>query len=176
MPITVHWEICKGVVTLDDLLAMAGEVVEEKMWKGRKTMDKHFEVWKVIDNGEGTEGVNNGRKRYWIIVDKIVAADGGTAYKDVVDNLSKFGYAIVSSGYPVITAKLGKAPLETYVVSPAGKEYGRPDWDDTIAPKIAIRRVAGKAVLNTDRVLNKAAVRRLKKILPAAPQETVPVT
>ena len=105
-------------------------------------MDKHFEVWKVIFNGEGTEGENYGRKRHWKIVDKIETSDGETAYKDVVNNLSEFGYAIVTSEYPIITAKLGKAKLETYVVSPAGKEYGWADWDETIAPKIAIRRIA----------------------------------
>jgi len=139
-------------------------------------MDKHFEVWKVIFHGEGTGGENYGRKRHWIIVDKIETGDGETAYKDAVKNLSGFGYAIVSSAYPVITAKLGKATLETYVVSPAGKEYGWPDWDNTIAPKIAIRRVTGKAVLNKDRVLNKVAARQLEKILSAAPQKTVLVT
>jgi hypothetical protein len=138
-------------------------------------MDKHFEVWKVIFHGEGTEGENYGRKRHWIIVDKIVTGDVETAYKDVVKNLSGFGYAIVSSAYPVVTAKLGKATLETYVVSPAGKEYGWPDWDNTIAPKIAIRRVTCKAVINTDRVLNKVAASQLEKILSAATQRTVPV-
>jgi hypothetical protein len=139
-------------------------------------MDKHFEVWKVIFHGEGTEGENYGRKRHWKIVDKIVTVDGETAYKDVVKNLSGFGYAIVSSAYPVITAKLGKATLETYVVSPAGKEYGWPDWDHTIAPKIAIRRVACKAALNTDRILIKLAARKLKITLSAAPQSSAPLT
>ena len=109
-------------------------------------MDKHFEVWKVIFHGEGTEGENYGRKRHWKIVDKIIASDGELAYKDVVNNLSEFGYAIVSSEYPIVTAKLGKSKLETYVVSPAGKEYGWPDWNESIAPKIAIRQLTRKVV------------------------------
>jgi hypothetical protein len=137
-------------------------------------MDKHFEVWKVIFDGEGTEGENHGRKRHWRIVDKIETSDGETAYKDVVNNLSEFGYAIVSSEYPVITTKLGKAKLETYVVSPAGKEYGWADWDETIAPKITVRRVKRNAVVNTNRVFDQVAARKLKKTLSAVPRNTLP--
>ena len=138
-------------------------------------MDKHFEVWKVIFNGEGTQAENYGRKRHWKIIDKIETSDGETAYKDVVNNLSEFGYVIVSSEYPIITAKLGKAKLETYVVSPAGKEYRWADWDETIAPKITIRRVTRNAVVNTDRVLDQVTTRTLKKTLAAAPRRFAPV-
>jgi hypothetical protein len=139
-------------------------------------MDKHFEVWKVIFDGDGTQGENYGRKRHWKIVDKIITSDGETAYKDVVNNLSKFGYVIVSSEYPVVTAKLGKAQLETYVVSPAGKEYRWADWDNTIAPKIAIRLVTRNATANTHRVLEQVKRRVLKKPLAAAPRRFAPVT
>jgi hypothetical protein len=138
-------------------------------------MDKHFEVWKVIFDGDGTMGENCGRKRHWKIVDKIIAGDGETAYKDVVNNLSVFGYFIVSAEYPVVTARLGKANPETYVVSPAGKEYRRADWDDTIAPKIAIRRVTpAAAVMNRPSIRVKRRV--LKKKLGAAPRGFARVT
>lgn len=142
----------------------------------KKTMDKHFEVWKVIFNGEGTEGENYGRKRHWVLVDKIETGDAETAYKDVINNLSKSGYSIVSSEYPVIMAKRGKEKLETYVVSPAGKEYGWADWDDTIAPKIAIRRVALPSVIKTMRISDQLTVDGHTYALYAAPKSSKPLT
>lgn len=100
---------------------------------------KHFEVWKVIFHGEGTEAENYGFKRHWKIVDKIETNKIETAFESVLKNLTDFGYAIKTSESPVVTAQFGKNALETFVVSPAGKEYNHSDWDETIAPNIAIR-------------------------------------
>lgn len=100
--------------------------------------NKHFEVWKVIDDGSDT-GL-----RHWKIVDKIEAKKEDIAYEDVVKNLSEFGYTIVSSVFPVVKVKTDKTKIEAFVISPAGKEYRHDDWDETIAPDIVIRKLNKK--------------------------------
>ena len=102
-------------------------------------LNKHFEVWKVIFHGEGTEPENYGFRRHWKIVDKIETEDIETAYESVIQNLTEFGYRISYSVCPMVMAKFEKDKEETFVVSPAGKEYNWKDWDETIAPQIAIR-------------------------------------
>ena len=105
---------------------------------------KHFEVWKVIFHGEGTESENYGFRRHWKIVDKIETTDIEIAYDNVIKNLTDYGYKVSYSICPVVTAKFEKDKEETFVVSPAGKEYNHEDWDETIAPNIAIREVSGR--------------------------------
>ena len=105
---------------------------------------KHFEVWKVIFHGEGTEAENYGFRRHWKIVDKIETTDIEIAYDSVIKNLTDFGYKISYSVCPTVTAKFEKDKEETFVVSPAGKEYNHEDWDETIAPNIVIREVIGR--------------------------------
>lgn len=103
--------------------------------------EKHFEVWKVIYHGEGTEAENYGFKRHWKIVDKIETGEIETAFESVLKNLTDYGYVVSHSVCPVVTAKLEKEKEETFVVSLAGKEYGWTDWDETIAPNIAMRKI-----------------------------------
>jgi len=90
---------------------------------------KHFEVWKVIFHGEGTEAENYGFRRHWKIVDKIETGEIETAFESVLQNLTDYGYIISSSACPVVTAKFEKEKEETFVVSPAGKEYNWNDWE-----------------------------------------------
>jgi len=103
--------------------------------------NKHFEVWKVIFHGEGTEAENYGFKRHWKIVDKIETEKIEIAYESVIKNLMDFGYKVSYSVCPIVTAKFEKDKEETFVVSLAGKEYNHKDWDETIASNIAIRTI-----------------------------------
>jgi hypothetical protein len=106
-----------------------------------KNKIQHFEVWKVIFHGVGTEAENYGFKRHWKIVDKIETGEIETAFDSVLKNLTDYGYVVSSSVCPVVTAKFEKEKEETFVVSLAGKEYNWNDWDETIAPNIAIRKI-----------------------------------
>ena len=103
---------------------------------------KHFEVWKVIFHGEGTEAENYGFKRHWKIVDKIETREIEIAFESVLKNLTDYGYVVSYSVCPVVTAKFEKEKEETFVVSLAGKEYNHDDWDETIAPLIVVRTLA----------------------------------
>ena len=117
---------------------------------------KHFEVWKVIFHGDGTEAENYGFRRHWKIVDKIETDEIETAYQSVIDNLTDFGYVVSYSVCPVAVAKLEKEKEETFVVSSAGKEYNWKDWDETIAPHIAIRVIRRKKNEGTKKASNKS--------------------